>query len=137
MGTPNTVPILLNSNVRTLIFRSICTTFSRTRLLLAFDEKVNIRSQDELIPKGFVKIMSNVGVSKHEANDRTCVHGWMAFAKPNAAADAMAPMSAVWKALRKGLLSVKRPLAYPKISNASKVTTIDATRASLALGKKT
>lgn len=49
-----------------------------------------------------------------------------------AAADARAPMRAVWKALLKGWLPVKYPFAKPKIINAIKVKATDATRAFLA-----
>ena len=70
----------------------------------------------------------------HGENAQNAVHGTagiyaISFAIANAAAAASPPTAAVCRALRKGLLPVKVPVTYPKISNASTVTTTNTTSA--------
>lgn len=48
---------------------------------------------------------------------------------PKAAADAMAPMRAVWIALHHGLTPVNLPLTKPKISKATRVNNTDTLKA--------
>ena len=57
----------------------------------------------------------------------------ISLAIKNAAPAATLPMKVVCKALRNGLIPVKRPLTNPKMNSAMRVTTIEMSSAEEAL----
>ena len=60
----------------------------------------------------------------------------MALAMAKAAPAATLPIRVVCKALRRGLVPVKRPFINPKTNSASRVNTMDSSNAPEAVGEK-